>query len=104
MVVEALLSTGGGLRWKDQLPIVNGLRTKPGLAVFKQFVQAAGAGVLGQSVRLGWVSTVIGLLVRVTRHSSSSHSMIPSSLFEKIGQCGNSQRAACDELHEVSCI
>ena len=49
-------------------------------------------------------SSVNELIVRLTGHSTSSHSSTSSSLLDIERPCGSSQRAACDEPHEASCI
>ena len=49
-------------------------------------------------------SSVNELIVRLTGHSTSSHSSTSSSLFHTERLRGSSQRAACDEPHESSCM
>ncbi len=49
-------------------------------------------------------SSVNELIVRLMQHSTPSHSSTSSSLFDIERPCGSSQRAACDEPHEASCI
>ena len=49
-------------------------------------------------------SSVNELIVRLTGHSTPSHSSTSSSLFHTERLCGSSQRAACDEPHESSCM
>ena len=49
-------------------------------------------------------SSVNELIVRLIQNSPPPHLLTSSSLFHTERLCGSSQRAACDEPHEASCI
>ena len=49
-------------------------------------------------------SSVNELIVRLIQNSPPPHLLTSSSLFHTERLCGSSQRAACDEPHESSCM
>ena len=76
--VESWLhATSGEPSWHLQLPPLDSRRTPPYLTFAKRFAHGAGAEGLVEIIQAGVVGNVIELLVRLTGHSASSHSLIP---------------------------